>query len=426
MARASTWTLLSLDRYFQLMGLNPSHANGGATGTTMAVSRNACQDVWTQHPWQGVGRVSREDLAEAIADAERDIAGVLGWWPAPVWTVEDQQPYPRHYRPEVWSYNSANARGMMQPVRAQWGNIIAPGRRAVDGYQNVAVVLSDADGDGLNETATVTATDATWTDVRQIKVYFEIHSGDQVWEVRPPRTRTLTPAGVMTATFWAWQLIDPDLWEALPAVDEPEAIDWSVAANIVDEVDVYREYNDTTDVSAELYWEPVCNDPVVCSCGGTGCTACQLTTQDGCFHLRDPRGGLVVPAPGSYDDDNAQWAAESFAVCRDPDFVKLWYYSGLISDEYLTYKTMDPLPQWLAMSIAQMATARLQKPLCACSNVTALADEWRRDLAMSTAAGTTMLSEDVLNNPFGTRMGEVLAWRRVSKLALRRGKVALI
>ena len=37
-----------------------------------------------------------------------------------------------------------------------------------------------------------------------------------------------------------------------------------------------------------------------------------------------------------------------------------------------------------------------------------------------------MLSNAALDNPFGTRRGEVLAWRRMSKLALRRGKVALV
>ena len=77
------------------------------------------------------------------------------------------------------------------------------------------------------------------------------------------------------------------------------------------------------------------------------------------------------------------------------------------------------------MSIAQIATARLQKPLCSCSNVTALADEWRQDVAVS-GPGGVMMTEDILNNPFGTRRGEVLAWKRVSKLALRRGRVAVL
>jgi hypothetical protein len=426
MARASTWTLLSLDRYFQIIGMNPSHANSAATGTTMSVARNACQDVWTQWPWQNVGRVSREDLAEAIADAERDIAEALGWWPAPIWTTEEVQPYPRHYRPEVLGTDGVNNRGLYQPVRAKWGHVIAPGVRTVDGCQNVRIAYSDADGDGLNETATVTATDATWTDVREIKVYFENHNDEQVWEVRPARTKTLTAAGVFTATFWSWQLIDPDLWEALPQELEPEAIDWSDATNLEADADICREYNDTTEVSATFYWEPnPCNLPVPCSCGGTGCAACQLTTQDGCLHVRDAKGGLVVPQPGAYDSDEEAWASDCFTVCRDPDYVKLWYYSGLISDEYLRSTSMDPLGNWLAMSIAQIATARLQKPLCSCSNVTALADEWRQDLSI-TGPGGAMLSEAALDNPFGTRRGEVVAWKRISKLALRRGKVALI
>jgi hypothetical protein len=134
---------------------------------------------------------------------------------------------------------------------------------------------------------------------------------------------------------------------------------------------------------------------------------------------------LVVPTPASYDDEEGAWAGGCLSVCRDPDFVKLWYYSGLIDDGYLAGTSQDPLSNWMAMSIAQIATARLQKPLCACSNVTALADEWRQDVSRL-GEGGSMLSPAALDNPFGTRRGEVLAWKRMSKLALRRGKVALV
>jgi len=426
MARASIWTLLSLDDFSRNIGINPAHFNQSATGTTMAVTRNACEDIIPQHMWQAAGRVSREDIAEAIADAERDIAAVLGYWPAPVWISEEVQPYPRHHRPELVGYGSSNVRGYYQPVRTGFGRVIAGGQRAVSGCQNVRIAYSDADGDGLNETATVTATDATWDDVREIKVYFENYSDVQEWEVRPPRTKTLTAAGVFTATFWSWQLIDPDLWEALPDTDDFAAIDWSVAGNLEANVDICREYNDTADTAATFYWEPTaCVLPVNCSCGGTGCAACQLTTQDGCLHVRDAKGGIVVPQPGAYDSDEEAWAADCFTVCRDPDYVKLWYYSGIISDEYLSGRSFDPLPRWLAMSITQIAVARLQRPICACSNVCALLDEWRRDLSV-TGEGGAMLNKEALDNPFGTRRGEVLAWKRVSKLALRRGKVALV
>jgi len=49
------------------------------------------------------------------------------------------------------------------------------------------------------------------------------------------------------------------------------------------------------------------------------------------------------------------------------------------------------------------------------------------DVTRSDPDGPTFIvSDSDLENPFGTRKGEVLAWRRVSKLAEKRGKVAVI
>ncbi len=59
------------------------------------------------------------------------------------------------------------------------------------------------------------------------------------------------------------------------------AIDISTVANYVTSVDVYREYTDFTQASTEFYWETSCE-----LCGGAGCSACSLSTQDGCFHVR--------------------------------------------------------------------------------------------------------------------------------------------
>jgi hypothetical protein len=281
-------------------------------------------------------------------------------------------------------------------------------------------VFSDADGDGFSETVTVSVA-TTLTDECEIHAYFDAHNGEPEWEIRPARTATIT-GGVWTATYWAWQFIDPDIWESLPTATTPiPTADLDAAATYVAQVDVYREYNDPTAYASYFYWEP---DPSIivggtCSCcGGTGCTHCSLTVQCGCLHIRDAMRGWVVPAPATYDSDSGAWESAAWSVCRDPDQVKLYYWAGDISQRSLAGRTCENLSDQWAHIIAHMTTARLERPLCDCGNqVTALAQRDQTDLAFQPASGGAFnVSFALLDNPFGTRYGEVMAWKYVSGL----------
>lgn len=431
MARASTPTLLSLDRYAQILGITPAHFNQGVSGTVFPLSNN-CPDVWYQHGWQNVDAVSREDLALEIANAERDIAEYLGWWPAPIWIAQDVAMYPRWHRPEVYGVGGMNTRGQMKSIKANYGKIIEPGQRAVGtrigqptvgGPATSELEYSTADGDAFDETVTVTQT-TTLTDECEVKIYFTGHDGDPEWEIRPARTKVIE-AGLLTATFWSWQFIDPDLWEEIPTADFA-AIDLD-AAVYVNTVDVYREYNDPTATSAVFYWEGQPDASSICAvCLGTGCAACQLTTQNGCAHIRDAERGLLVPVPATYDETDAQWESASWSVCRDPDQVKLYYYCGDLSWLNLAGRRCDALSNQMAQTIAMLATARLERPFCRCGNSAALAAHWREDLAF-VGEKSYNVPYETLSNPFGTKRGEIQAWQRLSKLVpgRQRGATAI-
>jgi len=384
------------------------------------------------------GRTSREALAQAIASAERDIAETLGYWPAPTWISEEVHQVPRPHRPDFIQYGNLDVRGYPKGIRTGFGRVIAGGQRNVDLVGTVTtagldLVYSDADLDGVVDTATVSIATAE-TDARLVKVYFAGHDGDPEWEIRPARTKTIV-AGTFTATFWPWQFIDPDLWEALPTGADPVAIDYDEETvpgtydNLIASADVYVEWNDTTDTGATFYWEPNGNvsGNLVCTCGGAStCPVCALTTQDGCLHIRDAMDGLVAAAPATYNASDEIWEAGCFSVCRDPDFIKLWYYAGDIDQRYLNSKSYDPLSPWWAQTIAWLATARLERPFCSCDNVVDLVKDLRADLSVTGGPlGYNITLED-LSNPFGPRKGAVLAWRRISKLARKVARVAVI
>ena len=151
-----------------------------------------------------------------------------------------------------------------------------------------------------------------------------------------------------------------------------------------------------------------------------------MTTQNGCLHVRDAERGMVVPEPATYDEDLGQWSQEAFEECRDPDFVKIWYYAGATDQRWLSgANAVDPLPRKWANAIAWMATARLERPFCSCGNVMALCRKYQQDLAAVSATDKQAQSYNVdpvtvQQCPFGTRLGEVLAWQMVRN---ERGRV---
>ena len=131
------------------------------------------------------------------------------------------------------------------------------------------------------------------------------------------------------------------------------------------------------------------------------------------MHVRDALRGIVVPTPATYSADDAAWAQVCFSEDRDPDWVKLWYYCGDIGNRYLGGRSFDPLSDRWARAIAQLATARVERPLCSCGNLTALTEKWQRDTLVTTDGFQTNISD--LDNPLGTRYGEILAWREIKR-----------
>lgn len=429
MSRADTPTLLSLDRYARIMGINPVHFNGAVGTATIFPLRGGCSDVWFQRSYQASDRVSREDLAAAIASAEEDIATYLGYWPAPVWISREMHPYPRHHRPDIFD-RGLNTRGDAKSVQLRWGRFLAAGRRHAGfvGQATVAgmtLVWSDPDGDMFDERATITLpTTLTSLSRQQIKVYFDGHSTPE-WEVRPPRSVAIA-AGVLTIEFDFWQLIDPALQDFYP-VASPAALDIDVATNYVDVLDVYREYTDFSQHSAEFYWEPRTEVWSCQSCAGAGCSACQTTVQCGCLHVRDVPLGIAVPVPAVWDPAAGSYTATAYTLCYPPDQVKVWYQAGDMSEGFLSSRDLDPLGRGWAEMIAYMATARLERKFCSCGNLSALQGELRVDMARSDREGPSFfLSDAESENPFGTHKGEILAWRRLQKLARPIPQVAVI
>ncbi len=413
-AQPIPWTLLSLPRYAKIMGLPPMRFFRGMTpGISPVLFPNTgCEDLWYKYNWQNNKKVIWYKLATTIASVEQELANLLGWWPAPMFIAEEAHPYPSPYYPEFVG-NGRNVKGYLKSIDLKYGKIIAVGRRATSliGVASTAtgsLAYTDEDSDGFYETATIRLA-TTLTNPNEIKVYYSNTNALPDWEIRSPRSVTIS-GGFVQVVFDAWQLIDPDLYEDYPNSDgKLSAIDISTTGNYVRTVDVYREYVDSTSPAVQFMWETSS-----CQlCSGAGCEACSPTTQDGCMIIRDALAGTVAPMPASYDSSSGQWVAGTWENGYEPDSLRVWYYAGERDQRYLRGITNDPLSDFWARIIAYITTASLERPLCGCTNISALSDKLREEYLLTTPGHNFFVTQEVQNCPLGTKWGEVYAWLQI-------------
>jgi hypothetical protein len=402
MARSNIRTWLSLDRWFEIIGINPLNANQLASNTLF--QNNVCGDVFFQFDWQHSDRIGRDTIAMAIQQAELEIAAEAGFNLLPDWTLEERLTYPQPAVPGMYG-NALNPRGMLKSVELRKGHVISGGVRTKTLIQAGAVVTrQDDDVDGYAETCVVTVATSV-TDINQVRVYYPGKAGADGWEIRPIKV-TFSAANA-NIQFKAWQLAAANQMDALDA----DVLDAHAAASYETTVDVYRVYNDPS-TQVQFMWES-CEDGSCCG----DCVACQFGTQAGCFHLRDARLGMAVPAPGSWNSADQGFDSAEFSACREPDQVRFWYYSGY-RDMNLDAPYVQLAPYW-EYAVAFYAASKFERPVCGCSNVNQFVEKWRTDYARSGKDESFVSTPELLANKLGTSMGAVYAWKRVHQNGVR-------
>ena len=430
MARASIPTLLSLDHYAKIMGLDALHF---CQGVSRLRANPSCPQVWYQYTWQNPSIVSREHLSEVIAEAEKDLADAIGYWPTPVWlggATGEEHRYTPPKAPGAFGLGS-NVYGRYKSLQLNRGYVIEGGQRGTTSLGDACWIGLDLDGDGFYETASFTLEVDAGLDPCSVHAYFkEYEAGDaansrtdpasagadEAWEVRPLQV-SLTGT-TLTIYTKAWNLFRPQLWEELaPDLEAPiDADDFGVGGvptdpcalgvdlgSYVDGLTFYRVYNDPEN-QVEFVW----GGDISCSVD----TACAEATQAGCLRVKNARNGLVIPRPGTYNADTGSFTSLSWTQSIEPDLVRVWYRAGWTPERP---RTCQVLSDYWAKIITMLATARLEWDLCDCTNVKETSDYWRQDASKMTRDKSFNLSQNELSNPFGQKVGEVLAWRRITK-----------
>ena len=302
---------------------------------------SACNTIVREYSWQQADQLGRNDIRQAIINAEKILFDNLSYWPAPVYS-STVLPWPRYINVRLQRMGRMDARGGWIPVILPESQIQNIGIKAYTELDDAAALTyTDQDGDGLLDTFTCSAP-TTVTDPDEIAIYFQ--TADRLvednwlsdrWRIEPVNVSFLM--GTVTITGKRWLCVKPVLYED----KDHYPIDPTVNANFITHVMIYRRYTNqnglvsTTDSQAALIWE---TKPCWWGCSSTSIPSGSDPASEGWVTaragIRSKEDGIVIPAEAVYDASTGLWSHPStcFNSCSEPDRVLIRYLAGVDLD----------------------------------------------------------------------------------------------
>lgn len=418
------WPLLPVETWRRKLGYNPWHF-WGWEHREYAPVQSQCQVLVREYPWQFADRPSRSDMRDALVRAEYKLREQLRYSVAPHYD-EQTLDFPRPGQRALGYGASIGASGRWLSVQLREGLIQALGVESLTLIDDaVAVTRSSVLSQTLKETFTLSCTVPAGTTVDQVAVYFAAADrfdgtgASARWRVEPVRVSISGTTATITGP--AWLLAKPAKYETQTA-----ALDPTDDANYVTTLDVYRRttnHDGTTTATSQgvLTWETLPAGGLGYCCGASTDSSTdpaairQAVARVG---IRNARLGWVAPGEAAYNEDSETWYTVNWSTCHQPDRVTIRYLAGLpLVDQQMDSYWMD--------AVTFLAAAELPRPGQGCDSANHWLSYWQFDLARSSGANDEAyagISQEYLNNPFGSRRGHVEAWRRVvDRDPIRRG-----
>ena len=329
MARSDIVTQLPLDTYARIMGVP-----GWTFNQMVIASRNVagCDSVVYQNGYSGDATyyVGRDEIAQAIATAESQIAAVLGFWPAPKYICDDVV---------EWIIPLRSTQIYLPVLRARWGHMVTFGLETFDIVKAGVAVVTPLYGE--TDKVTVTVNTIYGTDVESPCEVFVVFPGAEAsvkWQIRPLDVSIATD-GTITITGYLWQFVDPTIWEGT-AVAGP--------ANIVATVDVYRRYTDTT-YNGTIYWDKL--------------ITCGTESIVGCGTIKYSRLSLFTIKPAVFTA-GIGWQLSTWPTPEPPQRVEVSYLAGY--DENAC-DDCSGMGEALAAAVVRLANIHMLDNPCGCN-----------------------------------------------------------
>jgi len=341
----------SLDQYRRRFNIPPWAFNGVENP---AEARRGCDHYWTQ--WE------RDDLAQALSDAEELLAERLGFYLGARYLID----YDR-----VWT----------SPMQLNFGHVLGAGIRG-----RTAVVPGASDF--AVDPATITVPIASFPGGTSEVVVVETVTGLTI-----EADAIATVGANYVITIGQYKLIEwGDLEAQVEIIDYDPLFPAAIWLKLAD-LTVYRQYRDDT-TQATITFGPTC----CCWCAGEACAGTDYT---GCVFVVDRVIGSVRVSRATYSA--GVWSCDNSAVCGcyGGDKVTVYYEAG-----------SDDIPGW-KQAVFRLAHARMGEQPCGC----ALQErQWRTDRNTP-----PVLTAERLNCPWGLEQGAWAVWCWVADQAHGKG-----
>lgn len=377
-------------------------------------------------------QAGRADIRQAIVTAESRLREYLNYSVGRHFVSETlQYPRPQHYGMQFAA--SIGGEGRWLNIRLPEGYIRNIG---VETYStidaNAAIVYSDPDADGLDDTFTVTVA-TTLTSADEIGIYFNstdrLNNEPLSEKYRVSPVTILISGGNAVITGSKWLLVRPIKYQG---INTANGLDPDTSSNFATTITVARRYCDPTGTTndtcqALLVWE---TEPypswAIGACCGSDSVPFSTNSRDPAAYaygiaraqIRDARLGEITVGRAVYNSTTSEWTGVDWGLCRQPDRVIIRYECGAPLNEVENTLSKSRLDGNWGAIVSRLACAELSSLICACDTANRELWRWQFDLARAAGANDEQyrVSDGDLSNPFGTRAGAVYAWKNVKNL----------
>ena len=389
------------EQWRQLMQYNPWHF--WQWSNSLVPLSSDCNTLVRAYGWQDADRAGRDQIVNAINRAETLMHDYAHFWPTPR-PFSETQIYP--IQPSLFQYPR---------ITLEHKYVQALGTEQETDSATEAIVYTDEDGDGLVDTATLTATVTAGTLPSEIVVRFLAADCGPVAISELP-LRSVAVSGVnATITINAWACARPIRYQGRGGVAlNPSDVPPSATSPYATSATVLRRRCDPTGTSAatvmitaEYDTNPApwgsgcCSNPGNPSSNDPAATATVLARGT----IIDSRAGIVAFGEATYNTTTGTWYQNCIDWCRyPPNRVTVNGYAGFP----LNGIAIDD--RW-AQVIGRLAGAELARPICACTSANKELYEWQTDLSRTGATNELFAAPSDMTNPLGSRRGQIYAWR---------------
>jgi hypothetical protein len=395
---------LPLDTFRSVFGFHPWHFYQ-LTNDKVPLSIG-CDTLVSEHSWQATDAVGRAEIRDAIEMAEQRLADEIGAYPYPRATYVDI-PFPQFFDVTDQYRLSVDTWGRWLAFRLPYAQPLTIGKltHALIGTGNVA--FSDEDGDGVAETFTATIATIE-TDATLLGAYIAVadrigadkDASHERWRLQP--VSITVASGNATITGPSYLLVKPAKQQAVRL----QALDPADTSNLVTSIALYRAAYDTTQ-QGEFIWESGPDG----ECASVGADPSAIGTSAARFVIRDPDLGYIAGEAAEYSTPASSYIAVEWPYDWAPSRVRVHYKSGYDS-------------RALTLAICRMAAAELARPICACQQAYREFSSWQQDLALVGGDNAVAVSQQDLDNPFGTRRGHIYAWKMAQQYKTSRVSIS--